>query len=59
MSDSDEVMLGYASSKNVTFRGEISTGMTRAEWDALTPAEQDDLVEEVAAELVDIWVVGE
>lgn len=51
----DEQILAYASSKNITFRGELNTGMTKQEWQALSDAERDEVVTQMVWELVQIW----
>lgn len=55
----DEVKIQYASSHNITFRGEIETGISRADWDAMSQEEQDQVMDEVVWDLVQLWVEGD
>lgn len=50
------VKLGYESSSNITFHGEIDTGYTREEWDDLTEADRREHLTDAVFELVDIYV---
>lgn len=54
---SDTVKLGYSSSKNITFHGEIETGIPREDWDQMTEAEQDAFMEETVWDLVQLYVI--
>lgn len=54
--DNDDVILGYASSANITFRGELYVGYTWGEWREMSQKEKDEAVDEVLYELVDVWV---
>lgn len=54
---SDEVKIGYASSSNVTFHGELETGMTRQEWEELGEEGQKELMEEMVWELIEMWPI--
>ena len=51
------VKFGYAASSNITFRGEIDTGIEREEWDEMSKSEQDDVFSETLFELVDIYLI--
>jgi hypothetical protein len=55
-SDDREVVLGYASGKNISFRGKIYPGYTWGVWRALSQKERDEAIEEELFELVDVWV---
>lgn len=55
----DEVEIQYASSHNITFRGSVGTGLTRAEWDALSDEEKDQIMDETVWDLVELWVEGD
>lgn len=55
----EPVLLGYGSSRNISFRGEIETGYTRAEWATMDEDERDEVTAELLANLVDYWVVDE
>jgi hypothetical protein len=59
MSSEETIRFGYASSKNISFRGEVDTGITREDWAEMSDAEKDEAVNEAVAELVEVWVVGE
>jgi hypothetical protein len=54
---SDTVKLGYSSSKNINFRGEIDTRIERDQWDQMTPAEKDDVMEGIVWDLVDLYEI--
>lgn len=51
----DEQVFRYASNRNITFRGELSTGMTKQEWRDLSDSERDEFLNEMVWELVEIW----
>lgn len=53
------VKLGYASSKNISFKGELDTGIPREQWGEMSEQEQDDTVNDVLNELVEVWVIEE
>lgn len=53
------VKLGYASMKNISFKGEVDTRIPQEDWDEMTEQEKDGAISDIAADLVDIWVVGE
>lgn len=55
----DTIKLRYSASSNITFRGEIDTGISREEWGEMSEEEQAEVIQDVAAELVDIWPVEE
>jgi hypothetical protein len=56
---SDTVKLGYSSSSNISFQGQIDTMIPREEWDEMSEKEQDEIIQESVNELVDIWVEDE
>lgn len=56
---SDTVKLGYSSNKNITFRGELDTGIEREEWDTLSEKEQDEVLNDMIWELVQLHVKDE
>jgi hypothetical protein len=59
--DDDPVMVGYASSKNISFRNSSSKGeelgVTWGEWREMTEKERDEVIEEYVNELVQVWVL--
>ena len=57
MNSDDTVKLSYSSSKNITFRGTIETGISRADWDAMSEEERDNFIAEELSELVQICEV--
>lgn len=57
--DEDYVRFHYESSANVSFKGVIESGLTRAEWVALSEDEQNAAVEEALFDLVQIYVEGD
>jgi hypothetical protein len=57
--DDAPVMLGYESSRNISFHGEEETGYTWGEWREMTTAERDEVIANVADELVDVYVQNE
>ena len=56
MSGEEEVILGYSSSANVTFRGTLATGVEKARWAVMSEEERDQVIEECLFELVQVWV---
>lgn len=54
---SDTIKFGYSASSNITFRGEIDTGITREEWEAMSKKEQEQELDEAIYGLVDIYVM--
>lgn len=57
--DEEQVVFGYASSKNVTFRGKVDSGYTWAEWNDLDDRAKSEAMSDAANELVELWVEGE
>lgn len=54
MSNDDEpMMLRYSSSENPAFQGEIESNVTRAEWDAMDPGQQVEVLTDALFVLVD------
>lgn len=54
---SESLKLGYSSSQNITFRGEIDLGYTREEWDELSNREQDEEISRIVFDcLINVWV---
>lgn len=53
------VKLGYASSKNISFKGQLDTGIPREQWDEMSAREQNDTVNDLINELVDVWMIEE
>lgn len=53
----ETVRLGYSSSRNVTFRGEIETDIPVDAWADMPEGEQADFIQECVNELVDVWVI--
>ncbi len=58
-SDTDTIRFGYESSKNITFRGEVETDITRDQWEAMSQKERDEAMNEAIWDLVQLWVVDE
>lgn len=55
---SENVVFRYASSKNITFRGEIDSGISREDWAEMSQKEQDEAIEQVVwDELIEIYAV--
>jgi hypothetical protein len=56
--DDDLVMVGYASSKNISFRSQQpeELGPTWGEWREMTEAQKDEAFSEYLFNLVDVWV---
>lgn len=52
----DTVRIKYASSTDASFHGYVETTVTREEWNGMTPLEQSNFIDEVVAELVNVWV---
>jgi hypothetical protein len=51
----NEVVIRYSSSRNISFHGELETGMTREEWEALSEEEQQEVYSELVWELVEMY----
>lgn len=56
---SDTVRLGYSSSKNISFNGQVDTGISWDEWNEMTSAEQEEEMQTQLNELVEMWVEDE
>lgn len=55
--DNDPVLVGYDSSRNVTFNGQHEElGYTWGDWREMTQKERDDTLEQYLWELVDVYV---
>lgn len=57
--DSDPVLFGYSSSRNVTFQsrgGGDDSCYTWGEWRAMSSAQQNEIVQEYVNDLVQVWV---
>lgn len=54
---SDTVKLGYSSNKNITFSGEIETGIPREEWDEMSDEGKDEVIEGCLWDLVDVYEI--
>lgn len=59
MSKNDNVKFKYASSRNITFHGEIDSGFTREKWDDLNDRAKAEALDEALNNLVEIWAVEE
>lgn len=57
MSSEETVKLGYASSQNISFRGEWDTMIPRSEWKEMSAKEREEVENEVVWELVELWVI--
>lgn len=57
--DDEEVVLGYASNQNITFRGEVYTGYTWGEWRQMTDQEKEDAYTELVWDLVELWEIDD
>lgn len=55
MENEETVVLGYASSRNVTFRGKIATNLPVSAWAEMTSSEQGDFIMEELFNLVEVW----
>lgn len=55
----DTVKLGYSSSANVSFQGELDTGFIREEWNEMEDDEKGGVISEIIFELVDVWEIEE
>ncbi len=56
---SDTIKFGYSASSNISFNGEIDTGITREEWAQMSEKEQDQEMDQAIYGLVDIYVMNE
>lgn len=54
-----EVRLGYGSHDNITFKGTISTGYSRREWDTLSEEEKNEVFDQTVWELVDLYELSD
>lgn len=54
---SDTVKFGYASSANITFRGEVDTGYPREEWENLSDKVKQGVIDDLVGELVYLWEI--
>lgn len=54
MSDWSTVKLQYSSWENITFRGEIDTGIDREDWDQMTDSEKDEVYTDQLHQLVSL-----
>lgn len=55
--DDEEVVLGYASNRNISFRGQVYTGYTWGEWRRMTDQEKEDAYTEELGNLVELWEI--
>lgn len=53
------VKLRYDSSSNITFHGEVDTGIEREEWEEMTENMKIDAISEELFNLVDIYEIEE
>lgn len=51
----DTVILHYSASSNISFRGELDTGISKAEWAEMSDEEQNQAIEDEVFNLIDIW----
>ncbi|HEY3261293.1 MAG TPA: hypothetical protein VGJ95_13665 [Pseudonocardiaceae bacterium] len=54
--DDDEVVLTYSAFSNISFHGVLATGVTWKEWRELSGDEQDEVIRETTADLLDIGI---
>lgn len=55
--DDDEVTVGYASSRNISFHGDGDfLGVTWGEWRKMSQKERDARLDEYVWDLVDVWI---
>jgi AAA+ ATPase superfamily predicted ATPase len=54
MSENDMVTFSYSSMKNVSFQGEVETGITVGEWDEMSERERNEVVSDVVHNLVEV-----
>lgn len=57
--DDDPVMVGYSSSRNITFNsrnGADELGITWGDWRRMSDDEKSEALAEYTSELVDVWV---
>lgn len=57
--DHEEVEVRYASSRNITFNGTDSLGITWGDWREMSEKERDNTVAEFLFNLVDVSVVDD
>lgn len=57
--DEKTIVIGYAASSNVTFRGKIVTDITVSEWTEMDDWARNEAIQEETANLVDVWVENE
>lgn len=57
--DADEVEVRYESSRNITFRGTDTLGITWGDWRQMSRDEQDEALTEWLFDLVDVGVVDD
>ena len=50
------IRFGYSANLNISFRGEIDTGISREDWEAMSEKEQDQEMDAALYGLVDIYV---
>lgn len=55
----DTVRIGYASCKNISFKGYVDTMISWEEWNEMWPREQREVIDSVIENLVDVWVEDE
>jgi hypothetical protein len=51
----ETVVLNYSAMSNITFHGEVDTGIPRSEWDEMDMVEQDQEMARILFDLVEIW----
>lgn len=51
------VKFGYASSKSISFKGELDTGIPLDEWEDYSDEDKAEVENEALWDLVDIWVI--
>jgi hypothetical protein len=57
--DSDPVVYGYASNKNISFHGKDEIGYTWGEWREMSEKERERELQDIVNELVDIYIVDD
>ncbi len=53
--EEETVILGYASSLNISFRGEHDTGIPVSDWAEMSDKEKDEVYNETVWNLVELW----
>jgi len=55
----ETVKITYSAPSNITFHGEVDTGMTKEEWAEAGQEGQAEIIDATIADLLDVGVKGE